>query len=91
VIRWGGEEFLVLVADATAGTLAVVAGRLRVMVEQARLFSHRTLVPLSISIGGTLAAPGDSPALILRRADALLYQSKTAGRDTVTLDVDGDS
>jgi diguanylate cyclase (GGDEF)-like protein/PAS domain S-box-containing protein len=88
VIRWGGEEFLVVLADADPATLALVAERLRVMVMQTRLYAQRRRVPLRISIGGTLAAPGDTPDLILRRADALLYQSKNAGRNRVTLDVD---
>ena len=87
VIRWGGEEFLVVLPDATAATLALVAERLRVMVIQTRLFAQRRRVPLRISIGGTLAAPGDTPDLILRRADALLYQSKNAGRNRITLDI----
>ncbi len=45
-------------------------------------------MPLSISIGGTLVAPGDSAELIVRRADALLYHSKSSGRDQVTLDTE---
>jgi diguanylate cyclase (GGDEF)-like protein/PAS domain S-box-containing protein len=88
VVRWGGEEFLVLLADADHDALATIAERARVLVHRARLFAGRRLVPLSISIGGTLVAPGDSPQLIVRRADALLYDSKTAGRNRVTLDRD---
>jgi len=45
-------------------------------------------VPLSISLGGTIVAPGDSAEVIIRRADALLYESKTGGRNRAALDVD---
>ncbi len=88
VIRWGGDEFLVLVADATTGTLRIVAERIRAMVERTRLIAERCDVLLSVSIGGTLAAPGDTPELIVRRADRLLYSSKDGGRNRVTLDAD---
>lgn len=88
VIRWGGDEFLVLLADADAAPLAMVADRLRVLVKQTRLVAGRTSVPLSISIGGTLVAAGDTDELIVRRADALLYESKASGRDRVMLDHD---
>ena len=43
---------------------------------------------LTVSIGGTLVAPGDTQEIIIRRADALLYQSKRAGRNHVTIDYD---
>lgn len=89
VIRWGGEEFVVLLADTHAATLRAVSERLRVMVMNTRVDAGSRRVPLTVSIGGTLAAPGDSAELIVRRADALLYESKRAGRNTVTLDLDG--
>ncbi len=88
VVRWGGDEFLVLIADADSESLARIAERLRALVEQTRLVAGRARVRLTVSVGGTLAAPGDTSELILRRADALLYQSKSAGRNHVTIDRD---
>ena len=87
VIRWGGEEFLVLLADADETNLAASADRLRALVSRTRLFADRHLVPLRASIGGTVVAPGDTEDLIIARADALLYASKKAGRNRVTLDI----
>lgn len=86
VIRWGGEEFLVLLADADAAALSVVAERARVMVMRTRLFNARRPIRLTVSVGGTLVAPGDTAELIVRRADALHYASKVAGRNRVTID-----
>ncbi len=40
---------------------------------------------MTISLGGTLVRPGDTRKSLVARADALLYQSKTEGRDRVTL------
>ena len=86
VVRWGGEEFLVLMADANAATLAAIAARMRAIVKQVRLAVGGRQIHLTVSIGGTLVAPGDTPELIVARADALMYRSKNGGRDTVTLD-----
>ncbi len=88
VIRWGGEEFVILIANADAATLAAMAERFRMLVTRTRLLAERRHVPLSISLGGTIVAPGDSGELVIRRADALLYESKSGGRNRTTLDVD---
>ncbi len=85
VVRWGGEEFVVLAAAADAAALEPLAERLRVLVEQSKLFANRLHIPLTVSIGVTPAAPGDDADGIMRRADALLYQAKTAGRNRVVL------
>ena len=88
VARWGGEEFVVLAAGVGADALTAMAERLRVLVEQSKLFAQRRRIPLTISIGATLTAPGDDADSIIRRVDALLYEAKTAGRNCVVLDVD---
>ena len=88
VIRWGGEEFVILLADADATTLAAAAERFRMLVSRARLETSDHHVELTVSIGGTLAGPGDDATTIIHRADALLYESKTHGRNRVTLDLD---
>lgn len=86
IIRWGGEEFLVLIADARPATLGLIAERARVLIERTELVTERGRVPLTISMGATLALPDDTPKRIVRRADALLYASKATGRNRITLD-----
>jgi diguanylate cyclase (GGDEF)-like protein/PAS domain S-box-containing protein len=88
IVRWGGDEFLVLLAGADASTLSSVGERARALVKQTRLLAESERVPLSVSVGGTLALPNDTPELIVRRADTLMYRSKLAGRDRTTLDID---
>lgn len=88
VVRWGGEEFLVVLPDANQSTVRTVAERLRSLVKQTLIPAGDQLVSLTISIGATTIRPGDTPELLLRRADALMYSSKSAGRDRVSLDFD---
>ncbi len=87
VARWGGEEFLVLVREYELERLRAAGERIRRMVEASTLpLGGGPAVALTVSIGGCLSRPDDGPADLLRRADALLYQSKAAGRNRVTVD-----
>ncbi len=86
VVRWGGDEFLVVAADARPRTLELIAERVRALVSRAELFTGEGTVSVTVSVGATLAIKGDTAKRILRRADALLYASKTAGRNRITLD-----
>jgi diguanylate cyclase (GGDEF)-like protein/PAS domain S-box-containing protein len=86
VVRWGGDEFLVLAADTRPRTLELIAERVRALVSRAELFTRDGTVSVTVSIGATLAVTGDTAKRIVRRADALLYASKAAGRNRVTLD-----
>ncbi len=84
--RWGGEEFVGVIANVDADELIVTANRFRMLVEQSRR-SSVSPDKVTVSIGATLARPGDTIAELLKRADKLMYESKAAGRNRVTLDV----
>jgi diguanylate cyclase (GGDEF)-like protein/PAS domain S-box-containing protein len=85
VSRWGGEEYVAVIAHVEGDELTATANRCRALVEQS---SHNAATPISvtISLGATLARLDDTVASIIKRADALMYKSKAAGRNTVTLD-----
>jgi diguanylate cyclase (GGDEF)-like protein/PAS domain S-box-containing protein len=87
--RYGGEEFVAVVAHADPAGLAVVGERLRSLVAASRLVVGRRPIEVTVSLGGTLVAPGDSPDTLLRRADAMLYAAKNAGRNRVRSDPAG--
>lgn len=83
--RFGGDEFLVIVADVDAVSLLRVAEKLRALVRISEVAEDGQTIAATISIGACLALPGEAPAEILARADALLYRSKREGRDRVTV------
>ena len=84
--RWGGDEFLVVVAHADEGILAALAERIRALVEASRPCFHNEPVAVTISVGGTLVQAGDTAESIIKRADELLYESKRQGRNRVSFD-----
>ena len=87
-IRWGGEEFLALLPGVDATGLAAAAERVRMLVANSWLHHDGTRLRVTVSLGTTLASPGESPADLVDRADRLMYRSKGAGRNQVTTDTD---
>ena len=53
--------------------------------ERSGLPAGKDTIRLTISAGATLATPGDTLETVIKRADKLLYESKAAGRNRVTV------
>lgn len=84
--RWGGEEFMAILYDVQdQGDLLTAANKVRAMVEYSRLDVDGQGLAVTISIGGTMLTPDDSHDSFVGRADALMYKSKQAGRNRVTI------
>lgn len=80
--RLGGEEFVVLLADADKDVALAVCDRLRACLRQhpAQVEGHALVLSASGGITGFLETDA-SMSDVLRRADLALYQAKRAGRD----------
>jgi diguanylate cyclase (GGDEF)-like protein/PAS domain S-box-containing protein len=75
VARVGGDEFVVLCPDLRdEEELAKIARRLRDAVDGAGLEG----APVGLSVGATLAVPGEPSSVALMRADAAMYEAKRA-------------
>ena len=82
VSRYGGEEFVMLLADCTVEQAARRADELRREVAaQPRAMLNSTC--MTASFGVTESQPGDTPESMLRRADRALLQAKENGRNRV--------
>jgi diguanylate cyclase (GGDEF)-like protein len=79
VIRWGGEEFALLLPAATAERAVEVVDRLRAALAQAHLTSNTPIFTASFGIADSSMARDRET--IIRLADEALYRSKQAGRD----------
>lgn len=71
LVRWGGEEFAVLLPETPGREAARVIDRLLAEIPEGQ----------TASAGLAFRRPGEDLADVLRRADALLYEAKAAGRD----------
>ena len=91
--RYGGEEFLVVLAGQTLPEALIATERIRRGVESLAI-PHRTnragtVVTISAGVAVWTHEQLDTAATVLARADDALYRSKSAGRNRVTGDAEG--
>ncbi len=84
VCRWGGDEFLVLLADCPIDQAAGKAEVLRETVEARPVQHGNERLSLAVTIGVTEYRDGEALDVLVERADAALYDAKQAGRNRVT-------
>lgn len=84
VCRYGGEEFAVVLPNATLEIGMAVAERIRQTIAARRLVRRATgekLDKLTISLGVAIFRSGDTATSLYDRADRCLYAAKHRGRD----------
>ena len=81
--RYGGEEFVVLLSDATMDAAFVRAEQLRTSIHSLAFEYRRHAVgPITVSISlASMPEHGSSPEELISAADRALYEAKTDGRD----------
>lgn len=84
VIRFGGEEFLVLLLDVQEGEAVRVAEKIRVALAETGIRTSAGILSKTISIGVS-EFPGDTDAFWqgIKYADVALYRAKETGRNKV--------
>jgi GGDEF domain-containing protein len=65
--------------------LQPVGEKLRAMVEQSSIALNGRGIGVTISGGGTIASADDDIRSLIHRADELMYSSKSAGRNRITI------
>ncbi|MCX4190835.1 sensor domain-containing diguanylate cyclase [Methylophaga sp. OBS3] len=82
--RWGGDEFALLLPNTSLDQAMAVAEKLRVSITEVM---QQLDLNSSASFGVVELLKDESKLDFLRRADNALYQSKNAGRNTVSTHV----
>jgi len=84
--RYGGEEFALLLPEASLEAARERAEELRLAAKGLQVaYQDHLLGPITLSLGvAVFPDQGVSGPAVLRAADAALYQSKADGRDRVT-------
>ncbi|AHF04104.1 diguanylate cyclase [Marichromatium purpuratum 984] len=84
-VRFGGEEFVLFLIDATDAQARALAERLRTAVA-AHHFTSETAprLHLTVSIGIALRHPREALEALIQRADKALYSAKQDGRNRCT-------
>lgn len=83
-IRYGGEEFLVILADADAKTGIEVAERIRCAVHEHSFPGIPGGITVSVGVHSAVPDLHDTLSGFIKEVDKALYQAKEQGRDRVT-------
>ncbi|MDP3540380.1 MAG: diguanylate cyclase [Azonexus sp.] len=84
--RYGGEEFVVLLPEATAEVAYTLAERLRSEFAGEEVFAaDGRSIHCTVSIGVAEYVSGDGEASLIRRADEASYKAKQAGKNCVAM------
>jgi diguanylate cyclase (GGDEF)-like protein len=82
--RYGGEEFLFVLPDCNQEKIAVMAERIRSIIEGDRMNAPEGMIPVTISLGVAVSGAGEADAAALVcAADLALYRAKGKGRNRV--------
>jgi two-component system, cell cycle response regulator len=84
--RYGGEEFIVIMPDTDASAAALIAERLRAIIEKTPFLLKSTGTNLNVTASFGLSCNtggAETPEQLVKQADQALYQAKTEGRNRV--------
>ena len=89
VARYGGEEFAVILPNTKAEGAVQIAETIRSQVQALKITHAHSLlsqyVTLSLGVASFVPSQDSSPAMLIARADRVLYQAKAQGRDRVVM------
>ncbi|AXX87068.1 response regulator receiver-modulated diguanylate cyclase [Malaciobacter marinus] len=81
VVRWGGEEFLVLLPETNIDGAMKVAEKIRIAIQEFK--SKKIPKQITASFGVTTLFEGDIEEEFIKKADIALYKAKKEGRNRV--------
>ncbi len=84
-VRYGGDEFLIVLAQNNPAGATLVAERIRDIIRQHAFFPGQAAAPVTVSIG-VASVPGQdvqSSTCLIDAADQALYQAKSQGKNRV--------
>lgn len=79
--RWGGEEFIVALAQCDAHSATEVAEKIRRSIEQGTIIEKDSSVVITASVGVAEFDFKESADELFSRADKALYRAKNSGRN----------
>ncbi len=88
-VRYGGEEFMLIIPQISIDSLAKIGEKIRTCVCATPIKLGRGLEPIRVTMSVGLAAydaKTDSGQALIARADAALYRAKQSGRDRVEVE-----
>lgn len=88
MVRYGGEEFLIILPETDIGGAQILAERLRERITEKTITASGHAISVTACFGSTCLNPDSESKLytqesIIKAADELLYEAKESGRNRV--------
>lgn len=83
IVRWGGEEFVILLPATDLETARHIAQRTCAKIANHKLWLEDTNMPMSASFGVTYTPQTRSLERLIKVADEALYEAKHSGKNCV--------
>ena len=80
-VRWGGEEFLILLPQTNLTGAVTVASKIKSAIKE-HIFTDKSL-KITASFGVSQLLEEDDEVSLISRSDKLLYEAKKTGKDKV--------
>lgn len=85
VVRWGGDEFVVILQDFREDVTFALCHRILLAASTVKVFIVNEALSPTWSVGASCFKEADSDYMdAIKRADQALYQSKIKGRNQLT-------
>lgn len=90
-VRYGGEEFVIILSEIAPKEMEAAAERLRLAIANAAIIdpSGKRLPSITVSIGVAFSQPSLSFRMLIGEADKALYRAKAGGRNRVDVSQSG--
>ncbi|MDR3472061.1 MAG: diguanylate cyclase [Devosia sp.] len=91
VARYGGEEFAAVLPSTDLDGATILADNIRKAIQAKELLKRSTnekLGRITASVGVAVYRKGETPTVLIERADRCLYAAKHAGRNRVVAETD---
>lgn len=85
LVRYGGEEFCLILPDTDPRGALLVLGRLQQLMKKSPLMFEGKSISATFSAGVAGLTEGENGHALMRRADEALYKAKGSGRDKIVL------
>lgn len=88
LLRYGGEEFVVILPGASVSDIRQIAERIRRFVEDTELHQNAQVIKITVSLGGASFPKEnvDDCMKLLEVADMRMYQAKEQGRNMAVVE-----
>lgn len=85
LVRWGGEEFVLICENVSVQQALLIAEKIRAAVEELIISHEDKTIAVTVSIGIGVVESQEQFENLFRRTDKALYRAKQLGRNCVVL------